>query len=154
MGEVVAEELHAPALTQEELHILIVQLTAGILIPGRYIVVDHQHAWPVLTTLTGVKRIRVAIIDTLLPKLGRPLLTELLLVHDLIVLQARGIRGVRAVRDALEVDDDGLRLEHNLLSVLPHLEGEVGILIVRRREALIEAADLLPELGTDHDRGT
>ena len=154
MGEVVAEELHAPALTQEELHILIVQLTAGILIPGRYIVVDHQHAWPVLTTLTGVKRVRVAIIDTLLPKLGRPLLAELLLVHDLIMLQARGIRGVRAVRDALEVDDDGLRLEHNLLSVLPHLEGKVGILIVRRREALIEAADLLPELGTDHDRGT
>ena len=154
MGEVVAEELHAPALTQEELHILIVQLTAGILIPGRYIVVDHQHAWPVLTALTGVKRVRVAIIDTLLPKLGRPLLAELLLVHDLIMLQARGIRGVRAVRDALEVDDDGLRLEHNLLSVLPHLEGEVGILIVRRREALIEAADLLPELGTDHDRGT
>ena len=74
MGEVVAEELHAPALTQEELHILIVQLTAGILIPGRYIVVDHQHAWPVLTALTGIKRIRVAIIDTLLPKLGRPLL--------------------------------------------------------------------------------
>ncbi len=48
----------------------------------------------------------------------------------------------------------GLGLIDHPLAVPPYLESEVRILTVGRCKALIEAADLLPEFGSDHDGRT
>ncbi len=88
----------------------------------------------------------------LLRQLFAPGVQELGLVHHLVLLDAAA--GIRAAGDAFEMDHRGRRLVDHLQACLADLEGQVGVLVIGRCIAGIEAAQALEQLFFQHDCGT
>ncbi len=75
---------------------------------------------------------------------------ELAAVDHLVALHA--LREVGAAADALEVRDHRTRLVDRAEAGGAHAEGEVGVLVVARRQVGVEAAHLVPDRAGDHQR--
>ena len=152
MEEIVPQELDHVPLVQEHLQILEGRLGARIPVPGGHVVVHHQENLLSHAPLSRAEGIRIARIIALLREFVAPLLAELFAVLHLVALEPRP-RDIGAVGDALEVNHLRQRLVNHPVSVAADLKGQVRVLAVGRRIAVIKPADLLPQASADENRG-
>ena len=146
--EVVGDEHDLAARLDHELQHRERAHRSGVLVGRQHAGFDHQHpkARPAVALGPGHEPV-----GPVVGELGRPLRLELRPVGHLVLLDPAALVGAGGL--ALEVDDPGRRLVVDAAACGAHGEGEVGVLVIRRRVALVEAAELAEERRRHREAG-
>ena len=150
-GQVGRQEADLPAQGLHQVHLHQGGMAARIPIGPGGVVIDEQGPAQDAAVLDLLGFPEVGFCGSV--KSGGPLLFEQWGVDGLVALEALGRFGVAAIAHAFVVDHPGQGGVAHLQSCLAHLEGQVGVLVVGRRELRAEAAHLPPELGADGQGG-
>ena len=144
--EVVGDERHLAAQRRQDLEDRLHAQRARILVGRQHARVDDEHAplRPAVVLESGIDAVGAVRVER-----RRPLVGERRLIDDLVPLDAGGLVG--AGRLALEMDDGRQRLVVHLAAGGAHGEGEIDVLVIRRRVARVEAAELAEQRGRDRE---
>ena len=147
---VVRHEDHVRAELAQQPDDVHVAVRAGVAVGLGHVVVDHDDDALALQPAHGARRRGGVVREVLRLEHVGPLAPELRQVEHLVPLDARA--GIRAAGAAFAVNDDRARLIDHAEARAPHGEAQIAVLVVRRREALVEAAQLLEQRAPHEQR--